>query len=181
MIILAGVVIVSLQDNNPIVKAKIAKMQDSVSSIRGAVSQYAATAQASDNVEKEMEKIIVPHDNGDDTVYYFDTFGNFRNSAAKALGFTRGINKEDANYKKYVEYFKIKEGSAAAEKTDGTASTVKNLLGVDSKVEGGSLYVNIKGDTIFIIDAGKDDLAKEVFGNPLGTGILEKNGIVYKN
>ena len=57
MIILAGVVIVSLQDNNPIGKAKLAKLQDSVSSVRSSVSQYAATAQASDNVKTEMEKI----------------------------------------------------------------------------------------------------------------------------
>lgn len=58
MIILAGVVVVSLQKNNPIEKAKVAKLSDSVSSVRGAISQYAATAQASDNVEKEMETLV---------------------------------------------------------------------------------------------------------------------------
>ena len=58
MIILAGVVVVSLQKNNPIEKAKVAKLSDSVSSVRGAISQYAATAQASDNVTAEMEKIV---------------------------------------------------------------------------------------------------------------------------
>ena len=46
MIILAGVVIVSLQDNNPIGKAKFAKTVDSIQSIRSSISQYAATAQA---------------------------------------------------------------------------------------------------------------------------------------
>ena len=58
MIILAGVVVVSLQKNNPIEKAKVAKLTDSVSSVRGAISQYAATAQASDNVTAEMAKIV---------------------------------------------------------------------------------------------------------------------------
>ena len=58
MIILAGVVVVSLQKNNPIEKAKVAKLTDSVSSIRGAISQYAATAQASDNVTAEMDKLV---------------------------------------------------------------------------------------------------------------------------
>ena len=46
MIILAGVVVVSLQKNNPIEKSKEAKIKDSVASIRGAISQYAVTQQA---------------------------------------------------------------------------------------------------------------------------------------
>ena len=47
MIILAGVVIVSLQNDNPIDKAKFAKTVDSVQSVRSAISQYAVTKQAS--------------------------------------------------------------------------------------------------------------------------------------
>ena len=43
MIILAGVVIVSLQKNNPVQKANEAKLKDSVASVRGAISQYAVT------------------------------------------------------------------------------------------------------------------------------------------
>ena len=58
MIILAGVVVVSLQKNNPIEKAKLAKLQDSVHSVRGAISQYAATAQASDSVATEMAALV---------------------------------------------------------------------------------------------------------------------------
>ena len=46
MIILAGVVIVSLQNDNPIDKAKTAKLVDSVGSVRAAISQYAVNAQA---------------------------------------------------------------------------------------------------------------------------------------
>ena len=58
MIILAGVVIVSLQNDNPIDKAKTAKLVDSVSSVRGAISQYAVTAQANENYTTKMNEIL---------------------------------------------------------------------------------------------------------------------------
>ena len=58
MIILAGVVIVSLQDNNPIGKAKFAKTVDSIQSIRSAISQYAATAQALDDTYVKMGVLV---------------------------------------------------------------------------------------------------------------------------
>ena len=58
MIILAGVVIVSLQQSNPIQKAKFARMVDSLGSVRGAISQYAANAQAHDSVEEDMKNLV---------------------------------------------------------------------------------------------------------------------------
>ena len=58
MIILAGVVIVSLQQSNPIQKAKFARMVDSLGSVRGAISQYAANAQAHDTVEADMKNLV---------------------------------------------------------------------------------------------------------------------------
>ena len=62
MIILAGVVIVSLQNDNPINKAKYAKMVDSAQSVRSAISQYVVTAQASIDtdvtVESKMKYIL---------------------------------------------------------------------------------------------------------------------------
>ena len=58
MIILAGVVIVSLQNDNPINKAKYAKTVDSIQSVRSAISQYTVTAQANENLETNMTKIL---------------------------------------------------------------------------------------------------------------------------
>ena len=50
--------IVSLQNDNPINKAKYAKMVDSAQSVRGAISQYAANAQAHDSVEEDMKNLV---------------------------------------------------------------------------------------------------------------------------
>ena len=62
MIILAGVVIVSLQNDNPINKAKYAKMVDSVQSVRAAISQYAVAAQANETTSstyaQKVESIL---------------------------------------------------------------------------------------------------------------------------
>ena len=63
MIILAGVVIVSLQNDNPIEKAKEAKLVSSVSSARSAISQYTVNAQANIlddvSVEEKMNEILI--------------------------------------------------------------------------------------------------------------------------
>lgn len=62
MIILAGVVIVSLQNDNPINKAKFAKNMDSIQNIRSAITQYAVTAQATESDSEtfgdKMNKIL---------------------------------------------------------------------------------------------------------------------------
>lgn len=62
MIILAGVVIVSLQNDNPINKAKFAKNMDSIQSIRAAITQYTITSQSTESeaetFDDKMNKIL---------------------------------------------------------------------------------------------------------------------------
>ena len=176
MIILAGVVIVSLQDNNPIWKAKTAKLQDSVSSIRGTISQYAATAQASDKAANEMKKLVNASANPQDS----ENFGN------------KGVACEIDGYK---TYFKVKKGSTMINKLGSSTETIalKDALGVDPTVDGGAFYMNSNGNTIFVPDT---DTAKLIFteaeykatsedkgtnADTLKSGVIEKNGIVFDN
>ena len=107
MIILAGVVIVSLQNDNPINKAKFAKMVDSVQSVRSAISQYAVTAQAnSEGAQGSAIDAILAQDSTKAT--------NAKNSSEKGtLSGTEGYLITNTSY--------VNEDS----------KTVKELLGVD--------------------------------------------------
>ena len=116
MIILAGVVIVSLQNDNPINKAKFAKMVDSVQSVRGAISQYTVTSQAnsSDNNSASID-ILLAKDKGGNTKGDFDK--------TSTLG---KLDPEEVGYLILDSKYKV---SGSTEKNNG--KTVKELLGVD--------------------------------------------------
>ena len=131
MIILAGVVIVSLQNDNPINKAKFAKMVDSVQSVRGAISQYAVTAQA--NSEGAQGSVI------DAILAQTEAMANDTTSGKGTLSGTEGYLITDVKYK-------------------NNEKTIKELLGVDpSQVkEYGYFLVNrTSGASKFVIKPDK--------------------------
>ena len=116
MIILAGVVIVSLQNDNPINKAKYAKMVDSVQSVRSAISQYAVTSQAnSEGNQTSSIDIILAQKDERGTVA--------KTSVKKDLG---DVSSNPVGYLIVKEDYKI---DGVNDTVNG--KTVKDLLGVD--------------------------------------------------
>ena len=146
MIILAGVVIVSLQNDNPINKAKYAKMVDSAQSVRSAISQYAVTKQAesSDQTGETSLNLIL---DGDTTSTH----------AIYKAGYTKKLIVGD------------KPITAAENKK------VKDLLGVDpTSLQGENGYFAVNpttGASVYVVLKGYD---KELV-SPYPDGIQPKS------
>ena len=141
MIILAGVVIVSLQKDNPVEKAKEAKGLSSIAAVREAVTQYAVTKQAG------VEKTMTAADWEKDGV-----------TPLTASGVTAGTN-----YKGYTH--KLKVDTATPENN----AAISKLLGVDVGSIGsyGTLYVNPEtGSNVFELNENtKFTLGNGIIGN----------------
>ena len=154
MIILAGVVIVSLQESNPIDKAKNAKLQDSVGSVRAAISQYAVQAQADESVGAKMAGIMKG--------------GSYNPENGKITGTTAcGING-------YTAYVQLSDAADLKAKLGVDAASVE---GQDDKV--GTFFIDDKGASIFVL---KDATIAKSLGIDSGaskTTPKETNGIVY--
>ena len=125
MIILAGVVIVSLQKDNPVEKAKEAKALSSISAVREAVTQYAVTKQA--GVESKLT---------------LDGWGKVRNDQNNA-----DVNfLVDSNKSSYTAKLNL-DAKAGISKLLG--------VDIDSIKDYGTLYVNPEtGSTVFELVSG---------------------------
>lgn len=155
MIILAGVVIVSLQKDNPINKAKEAKLLDSVASVRTALSQYVVSMQANvlenNSVEEEINKLLVQE-------------GEEEESNKKVIP----ILKSNAEY---IGFKKLD--------TENKSNEIKKALGVDAlevagkNYKNGAFFVNPKtGASVFIME--RTDHLEKSLGDKEGYLLLDK-------
>ena len=151
MIILAGVVIVSLQESNPINKAKEAGIRDTISQLRAGISQHVTFIQEVLDVDNEFFKIT---DKAQELEghpgYYLLKSGN--------TNITNLGKKDDTK--------------------DGVA--LKDIIGTNPDLIKGKIYVNKKGDALFALSNKQELIAlgfseEEIANKTIKDNILASN------
>ena len=140
MIILAGVVIVSLQKNNPVEKAKKASSDTNEASIKEAVVQYALNLNVVDDKDAEMNKVVEGTFSADGYTTKYYTKGE---NVAQQAGTNITSDKPAKETALKDNYFMLKLTAGSELGVDVSA----NILGANR------LYVNFSTGDSFIAPA----------------------------